>query len=811
MKKTLTTLTLVAATTAMATPTFDVTVKADTNETLPPVEPSITQVTTEATVSEPTLEEAKELEVAAKSELVKADTSYQTIQAEVAETTETLSNLASEDEQLEAAINKSDQELGELQADLKESEAMVEEAKDVYEKELAKNPTLNSEIEQAENEVEESKQKQETLTQELTSIKETIAALEQAEQSREATISEVETTVQTTLIDLATAHRDAENKQASLDLAKSDLEKTQAQVSQRLEELKETVASSGEESIVHTQEINVASVNISQLVDNRKDMYHEAVIYKGERTQTIQLTPEQLKEYKDKGYFTYNPDSEKITEHMSRLLTELRLQNGIDIPVPPVSSEAIAYAQARAAENDNRKYLSHDTLLDETYRNSENAGVDNIVKQSNSTFPILSDEQMAYYLLNTYFADYQNAFKGAGSVAYGHRLTLLTGHGDSLGNGFSGRYHVMNFMDFSQSSKSLEMSNKYWDVLMNFSYDDNTEQTMYYKGNRLTFLPKTTFNYVTTVTEVIPNQARKEAEQALKDYEMLSQQLVETARAAVTTAEAGVQTSQTNIQTMETRLVQLQDRLDRLREGKLNEELILANAAALRLQAELAQANSEREAKELRLATLSSQAKALLSSKAVLDQTTQKIQDLKKHLADTTKTNLESKERQTEIRKERAELTDKLEVLLGLQEQAKTAYHTALEAYNKAKSQVDSLEVKSILTTVLTSNKTTQSEPSVKSPEDKEAVVPSGQTAKVEPVHVQPGRTLQNAEKASSTQNSSLAHLTSQTQRPAPSVQKPQPSETSTLPKTGETAGVLLSGIGLLLSSVGALKLKRRD
>ncbi|MGC4431723.1 hypothetical protein ABWL48_16650, partial [Streptococcus suis] len=85
----------------------------------------------------------------------------------------------------------------------------------------------------------------------------------------------------------------------------------------------------------------------------------ETVIFDGEDTQTIVLTPEQAAEYKETVSFTYVFDAKAVSEEAAKIIAELRRINGItlkpwtgtqeDLELK-VTDSFVAFTQKRAQE-----------------------------------------------------------------------------------------------------------------------------------------------------------------------------------------------------------------------------------------------------------------------------------------------------------------------------------------------------------------------------------------------------------------------------------------------------------------------------
>lgn len=180
---------------------------------------------------------------------------------------------------------------------------------------------------------------------------------------------------------------------------------------------------------------------------------NEDVNFSGERTETIVVKS------KDYIHTPHVVDYKKVSEYVRNYLIELRRINGIDIPVPPVTDKALRYGKARADEMVANDKLSHDTKLknqDFGFKDAtENATAGSVPEKS-----VLSEKELAYKELLSYFNDYSNASlygastpKEANTFNYGHRIPLLAASGTGFALGASsskkttfGNYGVMTFI-----------------------------------------------------------------------------------------------------------------------------------------------------------------------------------------------------------------------------------------------------------------------------------------------------------------------------------------------------------------------------
>ncbi|HFI0587668.1 TPA: LPXTG cell wall anchor domain-containing protein [Streptococcus suis] len=246
------------------------------------------------------------------------------------------------------------------------------------------------------------------------------------------------------------------------------------------------------------------------LGDDAHARQHETVIFDGEDVKTISLTAEQAKELAETGSFTYAFDAKAVSEEVVNIINELRRINGItltprygmtqdDIALK-VTDNMLNLAEARAQElvtnfshsSNVNTGIARESIAQENY--SFVSAVDNKSKS-------LSHAEMAYNLVLGWFSEYANM-----RVTFGHRIHLLNGATTELAVGMAtdgaSQYFALltggqaNALRFEQST-----------------VDGKLTQT--YNGERLKFLPKRTFNYVTT-TVVDNSQTLKDAVVALE-------------------------------------------------------------------------------------------------------------------------------------------------------------------------------------------------------------------------------------------------------------------------------------------------------
>ncbi|NQN17126.1 LPXTG cell wall anchor domain-containing protein [Streptococcus suis] len=734
-------------------------VKADTVE---PTAPQ-TEETTVATVKEPSLAEVKTQVEAAENQVAETKSAFEALDQQVGQNQTELVDATSAKEKTEQTIEQSSKELEVAQSQLGETENKLAEAQSTYDSEVAKNPELATELENAETELTEAKANQASLESEADTTSKAVEVAEQTLKETQSELDKTNTSIGSLVGEVEQSKQTVATNENELTAAKTELATTEQTVADKTAQLQAAVNSAGQDTVISTRTVEVSKVDGSQQVESTKSSKHEQVIYAGEKAVEIKLNQAQLKEYKEKGYYTYSPDAEAVSQHMVAMLKELRTLNGITLPVPEVSTAAMDYATKRVEEIRASRVLSHNTSLDTSARNGENAGLLKLATTSNSATAILSDEQMAYYLLNLYFADYENLYGG-----YGHRIALLTASGDGLGNGFAGRYHVMNFMDYSKVTDTVEFSREYWDVLSNITYANDAENTMYYNGKRLTFLPRTTFSYVTKITETLPNTAKAVAEKALSDYKKSSAVLLNEAQNKVTQAEANLAQAKSALSAKENQLQSAKASASQLEKAIVE---VQAKVKATKEKDQVAQDNLKAAeevtaSKQAVVNALIAKSSSLISAKANLTKAQERVTSLQAIIS-----NLESSSAQAEKTKiEKAELIQalsaKLAILMPERDAAKQAFDAASTELVELQRLLNHLQAKAILD--------------------------------IKPLTVQ-------SENNGTTKNAD--HVVSSQVPVNKSVNKPTATTSvaraKTLPNTGDASTPLLAGIGLLIGLAG--------
>ncbi|MVX59622.1 hypothetical protein E5983_08285 [Streptococcus danieliae] len=380
-------------------------------------------------------------------------------------------------------------------------------------------------LESAKNQLKDAEQKvheyepilqaaQKDVESKLVEVRETEAKVQLAEATFDANsvitaqkeVSQLESTLKQTNQDLVELNKklDALEKEKSLFYLNSKKKK---------EELEKAVKEAGPEYTTELVQYVVAEnkVEDSDAYSQPKDPYfikdgkkyyvsaNENLEFDGEATEVIVL--KNAEEYSDK-----EVDCEKVSQYISEYLKELRNINGIDIPVPPVTSEALKWAKARTDEMARNKKLSHDTILqlaDFGIRDATENATTLISKKSK-----LSEKEIAYREILEYYNDYRNTSSYGSEDStkvnvynYGHRIPLLGASGTGLAMQATEYYGILTFVSTNDKgvySTLPSNSQKTWSAHFLASAKNEDEDPLrsefYFNGKRTKFLPKTTFN-----------------------------------------------------------------------------------------------------------------------------------------------------------------------------------------------------------------------------------------------------------------------------------------------------------------------------
>lgn len=603
----------------------------------------------------------------------------------------------------------------------------------------------------------------------------------------------------------------------------------------KLASAKEAVANSKPTTVTET----VATTNYVDLTGADRDMEDivreqfpdlnpadyarqlETVIFDGEDTQTIVLTPEQAAEYKATGSFTYVFDAKAVAEEAAKVIAELRRINGItlkpwagtqeDLELK-VTDSFVAFTQKRAQEL-LTSYSHGSSLVDpvngyEMSRVGESLGrsigsakFDMTSAESNKK-KMLSHAEVAYNVILNWFSDYNN-ITGAN---FGHRLHMLEASGNiaiGMATGKDAQYFVL-LSDGNPRAVTYEQS-----VV-------NGKLTQTFNGNRLKYLPKRTFNYVVS-TVVDDSQALKDAVAKLEVEKsaLLTQQAqaTETLNQALISL-ASLEQAKTDVTLANTKrtvaIAEAQDAFDKASAA--------AKTAATNLQQALASyeaslsslstAKDDVKVAQDKLATAQAKVTELKALLANQDQLLADLDAAKARLEDATLVKSESSALLAELTaKAKASQTeaDRLATLFALQEQFNTVITddtvTATPKDAPTVNEKPALNIDDVIKATPKDEQTVSDLPVVKIDTDKErdltVIGEEGNADKEKTVVAttvykpQPGVTVQRTTSGEKVTYSRVERA-------------------HTLPNTGSEDNIVLMGIGFVLAGLGLAGAKRR-
>ncbi|HEM5085801.1 TPA: LPXTG cell wall anchor domain-containing protein [Streptococcus suis] len=543
----------------------------------------------------------------------------------------------------------------------------------------------------------------------------------------------------------------------------------------------------------------------------------ETVIFDGEDTQTIVLTPEQAAEYKETGSFTYVFDAKAVAEEAAKVIAELRRINGItlkpwagtqeDLELK-VTDSFVAFTQKRAQEL--LTSFSHDSsLVDpvngyEMSRVGESIGKElyDMTSAGSNKNKVLSHAELAYNEILNWFSDYNN-MTGAN---FGHRLHMLSASGN-IAIGMATGEDAQSFVLLSDGSPRT----------VNYEQSVvNGKLTQTFNGNRLKYLPKRTFNYVVS-TVVDDSQALKDAVAKLEAEKsaLLTQQAqaTETLNQAIISL-ASLEQAKTDVTLANTKrtvaIAEAQDAFDKAsaaaKTAATNLQQVLASYEAS--LSSLSTAKGDVKVAQDKLATAQAKVTELKALLANQDQLLADLDAAKARLTDATLVKSESSALLAELTaKAKASQTEanRLATLFALQEQFNTVITddtvTATPKDAPTVNEKPALNIDDVIKATPKDEQTVSDLPVVKTDTDKERdLTVIGEEG--------------NADKEKTVV--------------APTVYKPQPGVTvqqtatgekvtysrveraHTLPNTGSEDNIVLMGIGVVLSGLGLAGARRR-
>ena len=438
---------------------------------------------------------------------------------------------------------------------------------------------------------------------------------------------------------------------------------------------------------------------------------NEDVNFSGERTETIVVSS------KDYVNVPHVVDYKKVSEEVRKYLIELRRINGIDIPVPAVTDKALRYAKARANEMVANNKLSHDTKLknqDFGFKDAtENATAGSVPEKS-----VLSEKELAYKAVLSYFNDYRNASlygssdpKEAHRRNYGHRIPLLAASGTGMAVGASssektsyGNYGVLTFISENKDVYGILPSgakgySSYF-LAKAENKDSNPDYSeFYFNGKRVKFLPKITFRYVWNEITHPKNPAYTKAKDALDNFNRKQRNEEAVVNEKISSLSKNLTIAKTNLNKDQKELGKTKKHLTDLtkqNEAKLN-VLKSAQAALSKQQTLLSAAKTEFSKQETELNRLKgvkndkikfvkTAEQSLKNAKKELDTAHQYVTNLKnapKNLQDAKKQLIRAKQKVEESKKALDNANVKLKLANAKKKAAKKEYTKVSEAYKQ--------------------------------------------------------------------------------------------------------------------------------
>ncbi len=438
---------------------------------------------------------------------------------------------------------------------------------------------------------------------------------------------------------------------------------------------------------------------------------NEDVNFSGERTETIVVSS------KDYVNVPHVVDYKKVSEEVRKYLIELRRINGIDIPVPAVTEKALRYAKARANEMVANNKLSHDTKLknqDFGFKDAtENATAGSVPEKS-----VLSEKELAYKEVLSYFNDYSNASlygsstpKEANTFNYGHRIPLLAASGTGMAVGASssektsyGNYGVLTFISENKDVYGILPSgakgySSYF-LATAENKDSNPDYSeFYFNGKRVKFLPKITFRYVWNEITHPKNPVYTKAKEALDNFnrkqrneETIVNGKISSFNNNLTIAKTTLDKDQKELDKNKKRLADLtkqnQSKLNVLKFAKseLSKQQTLLNAAKSELSKQESQLNRLKSIKNDKSHASKNAEQSLANAKKDLTKAQQGVIDLKnapRKLDDAKKQLIRAKQKVEESKKALENANIKLKNAKAKKDAVKKEYTKVSEAYKQ--------------------------------------------------------------------------------------------------------------------------------
>lgn len=702
-------------------------IQVSAEEVTPLVESSSPEVVVE-TSEKSTVEQAQALveqtgQVAAETQTAQdeAQSTLNNAQAELTSATQAQNENNVAIAQAEQTIAETETTIVQTQTELETANKIVAEANATVEAEVAANPNAEQTLAEAEKAEFTATAANDVATNNVTTATEQVTEATKNVEQAQNDVNNAASNLTNAQNAVTTTESTVEAKTNTLNNAQTALNNKQAEVDAKTAELTQAVADAGAETITKTSLVKADNIKPYAYKGNGERIYaetatklttyqkmllnKEVTIFDGQAVENVVLTPEQQAEYNEKGYYTYTPNAKAIAQYLLEYVNEIRRINGIS-EMLTYSPEVEALAQARAEEMLAKEKLTHATEIKSNgLKDWENITGINGFRKSNSSLEGQSDKAVAYHLAFRYFAEYQNP--STGKAAYGHRNNFLFTKGD-MGTGVAYKITANNGFAIYTASIGNEPKNE-WLFIDGFETDVTyetvttngiTSTVQYYKGQRLKFLPQTTFVYYTTVTTTEPNAALTAAQKALTDYTSTAKTAIATLTNNVKTVQAELSSAQANLQTAKSNLaavvakgdgkVALQTAKNELATAQTN--LQTAKSAQLKTASDLAVAKAKLE--QVQKANQS-----LVDAKAKLVAAQNKASETQTKLNNLVATKQAATEKLTTATAQSQVIASRLEAAKTALAQAQSAYAAAVQSNTTA--QNDYLEAKEVLARLL--------------------------------------------------------------------------------------------------------------
>ena len=718
MKSNKKTLSTIAAAAAVVTASGTVVAHADTTDTT---------VNTNTASATETVKPTENTGVAAEpTNLQEAETNLSQIepayQNAVAEQSNAQANLNAATEAQNQAIETANQnaqasndanaqleskaaELSDAKNDQAQAQAEANATEQALNQEVAKNPTAEADLNQAETDAQKANQALVAAENHEANIREEVANADKSASELADKIAKEQSSVDASTKesqDLAETSAEAHKAQSD---AENELTEKQAEVAEKTAKLQSDVDNASTDDIITYERTDAKTLNALDYDRGAENegagKTKEITITDGKETVNIDLTPEQQLDYQSTGAFTYTPNMAEVNKYLVAYINRLREINGITDKVT-TNDVAQAFAQARAEEMLKNDKLSHKSALGHPHSWENIAGV---IYNTNSDYfynphIVLSDQQFAYTELARWFNEYNNASTGSGNVQYGHRLALLfsvgnVGYGaaraaDEDANVFNG-YSALNVFAYSgQSSRS--------EALNNVTYvNEDGRLVMYLNGQRVKFLPETTFNYVSNKKIVTPSTAKQDAQARLDAYKAEAAKELATAQAKVDSAKAQTADIDGQLAKVNADLASHQASLDTLKAELANSSSISNDLKARLVEAtaDVNAAKADKEKADAKLAEVRAQNQVLTDARTKYTEAVNKVETLKEKvqkLEDEVKVLTETRDglvaKQGELDKAVEDAKAKVAEAKAVYDAAKTKADELTNAYVKAQADV---------------------------------------------------------------------------------------------------------------------------